>query len=277
MLRELRTPDEVRAACGDDDLPVWGAQALRDGARAWALGDAVVTAARDISRRDRLAVWGGTSCAVELVRHALGEVGPSFRPFGEVALLAEVTAKIDGLEVSGGFSWMSLPAGGPAGGSQDGPAGGSQDGPVDTVMGGREAGSATDGMEDTVGWLGPRADEEVRTLLAGHAPTSYAVPGGPGVRRWAGLRLDGRLAAVAADAWSAPSVGFLAGVATAAPLRGRGLAERVCRWVSHELVADHGRAALMVDDDNPAAVKVYERLGYRRRRVLAAHVAGAAR
>ncbi|WP_205315184.1 hypothetical protein, partial [Nonomuraea lactucae] len=77
-------------------------------------------------------------------------------------------------------------------------------------------------------------------LLAEHAPRSYAVPGAAGVTRWAGTRIGGRLAAVAADAWSAPSVGFLAGVATAAPFRGRGLAERVCRWVSRELVAAHG-------------------------------------
>ncbi|MEU8249712.1 GNAT family N-acetyltransferase [Nonomuraea sp. NPDC048916] len=123
-----------------------------------------------------------------------------------------------------------------------------------------------------VGWLVPEDDAEVAALLAEAAPGSYAVPGGAGVRRWAGLRVEGRLAAVAADAWSAPSVGLLAGVATAAPFRGRGLAERVCRWVSGELVAAHGRVALMVDDDNPAAIGVYERIGYRRVRVLAARV-----
>jgi predicted GNAT family acetyltransferase len=42
--------------------------------------------------------------------------------------------------------------------------------------------------------------------------------------------------------------------------------------VSRELVAAHGRAALMVDDDNPTAIAVYERLGYRRRPVLASYV-----
>ncbi|TDD42475.1 GNAT family N-acetyltransferase, partial [Nonomuraea terrae] len=57
-----------------------------------------------------------------------------------------------------------------------------------------------------------------------------------------------------------------------ASFRGRGLAERVCRWVSAQLVAAHGRAALMVDDDNAAALAVYERIGYRRRPVMAAHV-----
>ncbi|MEU7860816.1 GNAT family N-acetyltransferase [Nonomuraea sp. NPDC049141] len=67
----------------------------------------------------------------------------------------------------------------------------------------------------------------------------------------------------------APSVGFLAEVATAARFRGRGLAERLCRWVSGELVAARGRAALMVDDGNLAAIRVYERIGYRRRAVMA--------
>lgn len=41
---------------------------------------------------------------------------------------------------------------------------------------------------------------------------------------------------------------------------------RLCRWVSGELVA------LMVDDGNLAAIGVYERIGYRRRAVMASQV-----
>ncbi|WP_344887210.1 hypothetical protein, partial [Nonomuraea antimicrobica] len=75
MIRELRTAGELRAACGDDDLVMWVGQGLRGGARAWALGDAVVAGCPGVSRGDRLAVWGGVSCAVELVGFALGELG----------------------------------------------------------------------------------------------------------------------------------------------------------------------------------------------------------
>ncbi|WP_082310942.1 GNAT family N-acetyltransferase [Nonomuraea sp. SBT364] len=127
-------------------------------------------------------------------------------------------------------------------------------------------------MAGEVGWLEAGDEPEVAALLDEHAPDSYAVPGLAGVRRWPGLRVGGELAAGAADGWPAPSGGVLAGVATVGRLRGLGLAERVCRWVSRELVAERGRAALMVDDHNVAALAVYERIGYRRRRVLAAHV-----
>ncbi|MEV4177228.1 GNAT family N-acetyltransferase [Nonomuraea sp. NPDC049709] len=247
MIRELRSDREVRAACGDDDLVVWAAQGLRGGGRAWVLGDAVVAGCPGVSRRDRLAVWGDVSCAVELVRHALGELGATYRPLGDVGLVREVTAKLDGLEEDGEFSWMSLPG---------------------------DALAPAPGAGAGVGWLGGGAEPEVAALLAAEAPQSYAVPGEAGVRRWAGVRVGGVLAAVAADAWSAPAVGLLAGVATRASFRGRGLAGLVCGWLSWELVAGHGRAALMVDDGNAAAIGVYERIGYRRRRLLASYVSG---
>ncbi|MEV0617494.1 GNAT family N-acetyltransferase [Nonomuraea sp. NPDC050404] len=285
MIRELRSPDELRAACGDDDLVMWAGQGLRGGARAWALHDAVVAGSPLVSRRDRLAVWGGTSGAVRLVRHALGELGATYRPLGETELMRRVVAGLDGVRESGRFSWMTLP------GEVADPAG--RDGAPrddDQRDGGRGAGAevgARGGADDAisgagiggvgiggVGWLDGGAEAEVAALLAADAPHSYAVPGASGVTRWAGVRVDGVLAAVAAEAWSAPTVGLLAGVATRAGLRGRGLAERVCRWVSAELVAAYGRAALMVDDDNPAAIGVYERIGYRRRRLLACHVTG---
>ncbi|MEU8363594.1 GNAT family N-acetyltransferase [Nonomuraea sp. NPDC048882] len=247
MITELRSVRELSSACDDDDLVMWAAQGLTGAGRAWALGDAVVAGSPEISRRDRLAVWGDAACAVELVRHALGELGPSYRPLGEVELMGAVTAKLDGVDEAGRFSWMSLPTA-PAAAPALVPIAG-----------------------DGVGWL--ETEAEVAALLAAAAPHSYAVPGAAGVSRWAGVRVDGALAAVAADAWSAPTVGLLAGVATASAFRGRGLAERVCRWVSRELVVAYGRAALMVDDVNAAAIGVYERIGYRRRPVMAAQVA----
>ncbi|MFI6633186.1 GNAT family N-acetyltransferase [Nonomuraea fuscirosea] len=244
MIIELRSARELGSACDDDDLVMWAAQGLTGAGRAWALGDAVVAGSPLISRRDRLAVWGGADCAAELLRHALGELGPAYRPLGEAELMSEVTARLDGVRERGRFSWMSLPAA---------PA------PIPASV-----------LGEGVGWV--EAEAEVAALLAAAAPHSYAVPGAAGVSRWAGVRVDGRLAAVAADAWSAPTVGLLAGVATDEAFRGRGLAERVCRWVSRELVAAYGRAALMVDDVNAVAIGVYERIGYRRRPVMAAHV-----
>ncbi|MFI6908686.1 GNAT family N-acetyltransferase [Nonomuraea sp. NPDC050394] len=243
MIHELTSPAQVRAACGDDDLLMWAAQGLGPGARAWALGDAVVTAAPDLARRDRLAVGGSTASAVPLVRHALAELGPAYRPLGGTRTIAEVAAKVEGMEVAGEFSWMSLPS------EPSVPA-------------------AADELE--VSWLPGEASPEVAALLTDFAPESYAVPGAAGVTRWAGLRARGKLAAVAADAWSAPDVGLLAGVATAGPFRGKGLGERVCRWMSRELVHAYGRAALMVDDDNGPALGVYTRIGYTRRRIAAA-------
>ncbi|MEU4330671.1 GNAT family N-acetyltransferase [Nonomuraea dietziae] len=246
MIVELTSLEQVADACGDDDLVVWAAQDLRGGARAWAVressGEAVVAAGPGVSLRDRLAVWGAPAQAATLVRHALAEVGPGFRPLGEAELMRRVVAEVEPLRWVAGFSWMSL-----------------DHVPV--------------GPADGVSWLEGSFDEEISKLLAVHAPDSYAAPGRPGVTRWAGLRVEGRLAVVAADAWSAPSVGFLAGVATDAAHRGRGLAARVCRWLSGRLVAAHGRAALMVDDHNAAALAVYERLGYRRLPVAATEVA----
>lgn len=263
MIHELGSLAGLRAACGDDDLVVWTAQDLggpASPARAWASGEAVVAAAPAVSLHDRLAVWGDAGDAAGLVRHALAELGPGYRPWGERELLTRVAAKVDGLEVSGVFSWMSLAAEPASPAAPVGP--GSPPSPdVPDVP-----------PVSEVGWL-PETDlGEVAALLAADAPGSYATPDDPGVRRWAGVRVGGVLASVAADAWPAPSVGLLAGVATAAAFRGRGLAERVCRWVTEELVASYGRAALMVDDDNAAAIALYERLGYRLRPVLSTYI-----
>ncbi|TKK91719.1 GNAT family N-acetyltransferase [Herbidospora galbida] len=121
-----------------------------------------------------------------------------------------------------------------------------------------------------VRWLDPGAEPEVAQVLAVANPDAYARPGMPGVTRWAGVRDDaGRLVAVGADAWSAPTVGFVGGVATLPQARGSGLAGAICRFLTATLLDRHGRVSLMVDDVNAAALAVYRRLGYARRPVAA--------
>ncbi|GIF08156.1 GNAT family N-acetyltransferase [Actinoplanes siamensis] len=91
------------------------------------------------------------------------------------------------------------------------------------------------------------------------------------MRRWAGLRDDGgRLVAVAADAWSTVETGFLAGVTTRPDARGRGLAADLCAFATDELLAGRERVALLADYTNVPAVRTYQRLGFRIRRVAAA-------
>ncbi|MBP2703863.1 GNAT family N-acetyltransferase [Microbispora sp. RL4-1S] len=265
-MRELHTAAEVVAASEDDALIVWAAQDIgadrrtdretdrpgHDGplgqVRAWAHGDAVVVASPRVSRRDRMAVRGRPADAMPLIRHALAQVGPAYRPFGDADLIEELVRGVPELALLGGFSWMTTTAQPP---SEKSPAPASP-GPA---------------------WLEADAEPEVTRLLKAAHPDSYAMPGVPGVRRWAGVRdAGGDLVAVAADAWPAPTVGLLAGVATAVHARGRGLGERVCRFLTGELLAEHGRVALMVDDWNTGAVGLYGRLGFARRRVAAAIV-----
>jgi ribosomal protein S18 acetylase RimI-like enzyme len=102
----------------------------------------------------------------------------------------------------------------------------------------------------------------VGDLLEAAFPQSYAWPGGNGVQRWAGIRDGERLLTVAAEAWPVPGIGFLAGVATHPDARGRGLAARLCAFVTDELLRDNERVALFVDYWNEAALRTYRRLGF---------------
>ncbi|GAA4203857.1 hypothetical protein GCM10022252_62120 [Streptosporangium oxazolinicum] len=247
---------EVAAACSGDALVLWGAQAMGPGVRAWALGEAVAVACPDLNRRDRLTVYGEPGAVSALVERAWAEVGPSYRVTGTRALVEEVVARTPRMRmrVLGSFEWMDTPAG---------------------ALSADLPGHADPGP-GRVGWLDAAEEEQVSALLARAAPSAWAVPGVAGVRRWAGVRDDdGRLVAVAADAWSCPPVGFLAGVGVAPASRGRGYGERVCRFVLGELAAVHERVALMVDTGNHAAIALYERLGLRGRPLAAAAPDGA--
>ena len=115
-----------------------------------------------------------------------------------------------------------------------------------------------------VGWLDPGDDPEVQALLDAAFPTAALQTADREVRRWAGIRdADGRLVACAADATTAPTLGFIASIACALDARGRGYGAAVTAWATAAMVAEHGRAGLWVYHSNAAARRIYDRLGYR--------------
>ncbi|MFF0338797.1 GNAT family N-acetyltransferase [Kribbella sp. NPDC004875] len=238
-MREIEAPAQLELVSGGDPLIAWAAQGFGPGVRVWSAGAAVAVASPDVSKHDRLAVAGPVDDAARLTTSVLAEVGPSYRPFGDEELIRGLAERVPGLEFAATFGWMDA--------------------------------SELPDVTTTAAWLD--GDAGVEALLAEASPSSYAWPGHPGVRRWAAVTGDrGELLSIAADAWSAPGVGFLAGVATHPVARGKGLSRQVCAFVTAELIKRHGRVALMVNGDNAAAIAVYERLGYRYRRVAAAHL-----
>lgn len=219
---------------------MWAGQGEVGGrVRAWYSGDAVAVAVHDLSKHDRLVVRGPIGDLAPLVASALAEVGPHLRPLGEEALIRELVERVPGLSVRAAFGWMETTVA-----------------PTQTT---------------TAAWMA--GDDGVEELLTDASPESYAWPGSSGVLRWAAVTGEaGELLSIAADAWSAPEVGFLAGVATKPAARGQGLSRQVCAFATAELVKRHGRTGLIVHGDNEAAIAVYRKLGYKYRAVAAAHM-----
>ena len=245
-MREISDNADLAAAAAGDTLCAWAAQGLDGRSRAWLSDDgrALAVAGPALATRDRLVVRGAPDAAAPLVRDVLAEVGPTYRPLGDPALIGALADRIPALAPVARFGWMDCGPPGPAAPGR---------GPV--------------------AWL-PEADlAGVADLLAASYPASYARPGDPGVERWAGVRgSDGALAAVGALAWSAPAVGFLAGVAARPAARGQGLGWQVGRFLVAAALARHGAAALMVDDANQVARRLYQGLGLRYRQLGVAAV-----
>jgi ribosomal protein S18 acetylase RimI-like enzyme len=240
-VRALTTAAEVASAAGGDPMMRWAAQGLPPAVRAWADGDAVVVATPALSLRDRLAMLGPVPAVAKLVTSVLPLVGPAYRPFGDEALVRGLADRLPAVRFAAAFGWM------------------------DTTSPVPEPTSAA------TRWLTDDDTPAITALLAEAAPDSYAQPGIPGVTRWAGLHDGaGRLAAVTADAWSSPDVGFLAGVATRPDARGNGYAEQCCRLVAASLLTTRPQVALMVNADNTPARTLYTRLTFRYRPIAAA-------
>lgn len=234
---------ELVVRCGADTLCRWAAQGLDGRCRAWRSGDgrAVAIAGPGLAARDRLAVRGAHAAAVTLVGEVLDLIGPGYRPLGERGLIGALTDGIPALARVATFGWMDCwrPAALPP----------------------------PDGAE----WLPDAALPEVAALLQESFADSLARPGVAGVERWAGVRdASGRLVATGALAWSAPDVALLAGIAVRPEGRGQGLGRRIGSFVLAEALRTHDAAALMVEDWNHTARRLYRDLGMRYRAVAAA-------
>jgi GNAT superfamily N-acetyltransferase len=123
-------------------------------------------------------------------------------------------------------------------------------------------------VREPAAWLPASADDEVRAFLAESFPDASLPVGHRDVRRWAGVRRDGRLVACAADATAAEEVGFVASIASRPDVRGTGAGAAVTAWITRALLAEHPYAGLWHMGDNPAAA-LYERLGYTDHRPMA--------
>lgn len=238
-MEELRSAEDVVAATADS-LVRWGSQSLAEGypnRTGYALRhrSAIGVYAAGLNRRDRFLVTGEPADCAELVRAALRTSSPSTRILGAADTIRALVTRLPECEPLNQFGWMELPA---------------------------DAGNST---VDTSGvrWLADTDLPAVHEVLTVGNPDSWVRPYDFGARRWAGVSTsDGRLAAVAADAWPSPSVGFIGGVATESAHRGRGLATAVCGFVRDALRAEHRTVTLMVDGSNNVAVRMYRRLGF---------------
>src|SRR5919112_1655194 len=97
------------------------------------------------------------------------------------------------------------------------------------------------GDEDLITSVAERLDGVVKVGRFGWMDITMPVAT-PGAGEWI-TDLDdvSGLLATAAEAWSVPEIGFVAGVATRAEARGRGLAAALCGFVTNELLRDRQR------------------------------------
>jgi GNAT superfamily N-acetyltransferase len=231
-MEQLNTTLSLAEACGNDAHCVWAGQGLSAGGQAWAHDGAVAVTCPALSCQDRLVVHGRLTAAIHLVRTLIPSLASSYIVLGDASLISALTSAVPRLKPRIQVGWM-------------------------------EAAQRLHGTRShQVRWLSAGEWPEVSDLLDRAFPDSYARPAVTGVRRWAGIR-DGRgiLAASAADAWSAPTVGFLAGVSVNESARRRGCGRDVCHFVLEDLLETHGRAGLMVHTWNEPAIRTYYNLG----------------
>jgi ribosomal protein S18 acetylase RimI-like enzyme len=122
----------------------------------------------------------------------------------------------------------------------------------------------------------PELDPRIALLSASDAPAmaelAYATEPGPWSTRthlfgaFYGIRVEGRLAAMAGERLLLPRLAEVSGVCTWPEFRGQGLAAALVRKVMHGFQQRGDRPFLHCYGDNIGAVRLYEKMGFRLRR-----------
>lgn len=86
--------------------------------------------------------------------------------------------------------------------------------------------------------------------------------------RYVGIRVDGRLVAMAGERFRPPGFTEISAVCTDPDFRGRGLAQRVMGTIGAGIVARGETPILHVAGSNDGAVRLYQRMGFTIRREI---------
>jgi ribosomal protein S18 acetylase RimI-like enzyme len=127
----------------------------------------------------------------------------------------------------------------------------------------------------------PRLDVEVRQLTVGDVPqmlelVEVAQPGPFCLRTielgtYLGIFEDGRLVGMAGERFRTPHITEISAVCTHPSVQRRGYAAALTHRVAQGIRARDELPILHVTDTNVGAKRVYERLGFRERRVVSFH------
>ncbi|MEO5534449.1 MAG: GNAT family N-acetyltransferase [Pseudolysinimonas sp.] len=115
--------------------------------------------------------------------------------------------------------------------------------------------------------LGPADHAEMLDLATRTKPGPFEKRT-PEIGRYVGLRVDGKLVAMAGERLHPPGYTEISAVCTDEGFRGRGLAERAVRTVAAGIVARGETPILHVAGTNTGAIRLYERMGFVIRREI---------